>query len=51
MVRVLPPELLNQDEATIRTKISESVNDILSNLSEFIADDWTSNEEEDTNEE
>lgn len=46
MVRKLPVELSNQDEATIRTKISEAVNDILADLSEFIADDWTNNEEE-----
>jgi hypothetical protein len=46
MVRKLPVELSNQDEATIRTKISDAVNDILADLSEFIADDWTNNEEE-----
>lgn len=46
MVRKLPTELQNQDEDVIRTKISEAVNDILADLAEFIADDWTSNEEE-----
>ena len=46
MVRKLPTELSNQDEATIRTRISESVNEILADLAEYIADDWTSSEEE-----
>ena len=46
MVRKLPSELSNQDEATIRTRISDAVNEILADLAEYIADDWTSNEEE-----
>jgi hypothetical protein len=46
MVKKLPIELCNQDEATIRTKISEAVNNVLSDLSEFISDDWTTNDEE-----
>lgn len=46
MVRKLPTELIDQDEQTIRTKVSNAVNEILADLSEFIADDWTTNEEE-----
>ena len=51
MVKKLPIELCNQDEATIRTKINEEVNAILADLSEFISDDWTSNDEEELIEE
>lgn len=46
MVRKLPQELVQTDQNTIRTKISEAVNAILSDLSEFISDDWTNNDEE-----
>lgn len=46
MVRKLPQELVQTDQNTIRTKISEAVNAILSDLSEFISDDWTNNDDE-----
>lgn len=51
MVRKLPIELKEQDEVTIRTKLSEVVNTILSDLSELIQDDWTIEEEVITEEE
>lgn len=46
MVRKLPQELVQNDQNTIRTKITEAVNAILSDLSEFISDDWTNNDVE-----
>ena len=51
LVKKLPVELCNKDEASIRTKLSEAVNNVLSDLSEFISDDWTTNEEEELIEE
>lgn len=45
MVKKLPNELINNDEETIRIKLSDSVNGILADLSEFITDDWSSDEE------
>lgn len=46
MIRTLPIELKLTDEATIRTKLSEAVNAILADLTEFITDDWIDNNEE-----
>lgn len=46
MVKKLPNELINNDEETIRIKLSDSVNGILADLSEFITDDWSSSDEE-----
>jgi hypothetical protein len=51
MVKHLPKELIEQDEATIRSKISDAVNGILADLSEFITDDWTETENEEELEE
>lgn len=50
MVKTLPKELLEQDENTIRTRISDAVNAILADLSEFITDDWTEDNEEELEE-
>jgi hypothetical protein len=46
VVRKLPVELANQDEVTIRAKLSKAVNNILADLSEFIVDDWSEATEE-----
>lgn len=46
LVKKLPLQLQQQDENTIRTALNEAVNGILADLAEFIADDWTSEEDE-----
>lgn len=46
MVQKLPLELVNEDQNSIRTKLNESVNNMLADLSEFILDDWTEQENE-----
>lgn len=46
LVRKLPSELKDLDENSIRNKISDAVNAILSDLSEFIMDDWQSDDED-----
>lgn len=40
MVQKLPIEMKDLDEDGIRCRLSDAVNDILSDLSEFIEDDW-----------
>lgn len=46
VVRKLPVEIANTDEETIRTKLSEAVNNILADLSELITDDWSEQTED-----
>lgn len=46
MVRKLPIELKETDELTIRTRLSEAVNAILADLSEFIQSDWVADDDE-----
>lgn len=46
MVKRLPIECKNAPEYEIREKLNTAVNAILSDLSEFISDDWTDTEEE-----
>jgi DNA-directed RNA polymerase subunit L len=51
IVKKLPIQLQQQDENTIRTALNDAVNGILADMAEFIADDWTSEEEEPITEE
>jgi DNA-directed RNA polymerase subunit L len=51
IVKKLPIQLQQQDENTIRTALNDAVNAILADLAEYIADDWTSEEEESITEE
>lgn len=46
MVKNLPIVLKNQDEQFIRNEINNCVNEVLSDLSELIMDDWQVEEEE-----
>lgn len=46
LIRTLPVELKMTDEVTIRIKLSEAINNILADLSEFITDNWIDNSEE-----
>lgn len=46
MVRRLPNELKNNDQDYIRTKLSQAVNGVLSDLSQFIQDNWEENNEQ-----
>jgi hypothetical protein len=45
----IPAEVVNKTEEEIRASLSVAVNDILSGLSEFIADDWTEADDLDIN--
>ncbi|MBE6314897.1 MAG: hypothetical protein E7079_08115 [Bacteroidales bacterium] len=45
----IPTEIANMNEDEIRASLSVAVNDILSGLSEFIADDWTETDDLDIN--
>lgn len=45
----IPTEIANMNEDEIRASLSVAVNDILSGLSEFIADDWTEPDDLDIN--
>lgn len=45
----IPTEVANMNEDEIRASLSVAVNDILSGLSEFIADDWTETDDLDIN--
>jgi len=45
----IPAEIANKAEDEIRACLSVAINDILSDLSEFIADDWTDVDETDIN--
>ena len=46
MVRKLPNELKNNDQDSIRIKLSQAVNGVLSDLSQFIQDNWDENNEQ-----
>ena len=45
----IPAEIANRAEEEIRACLSVAINEILSDLSEFIADDWTEVDETDIN--
>lgn len=40
MVQKLPIEIAEKDEETCRIRLNEAINNVLSELSEFITDDW-----------
>jgi hypothetical protein len=46
LIRTFPAEVKHTDESTIKSKLSEAVNAILADLTEFITDDWIDNNEE-----
>ena len=46
MVRRLPNELKNNNQDSIRIKLSQAVNGVLSDLSQFIQDNWEQNNEQ-----
>lgn len=45
MVKRLPSELKMTDEATIKMKLNEAVNNILSDIAELIIDNWIETDE------